>query len=672
MEGEKVRTIHSRFQHMPSRVVGFMLRHPVAVVLAAVLGAVCSLLYTATHLEFDSNRLHLISAGEHYTQLDAAFSREFEDLPGSMVVVIQSHNPERAKAFVTALDQRWETDPHVEKVFYRINVDALKRKGLLYLSPDELADLRQQLQEHHALLQELAASPTLQNLFVLVNQEVTKSLVSHLFTGFLEEDTQQEKPPDLSLLLALLQQMNTWLEGSRSYQSPWAKALTENAADFSQDGFLWSDDQQLLFVFVIPKAWVSDVSGFRTAVQRVQADVREIHKAYPETAVGITGSAMLDSDEMVSAERDTTIASAIAVVGVTLLYFSLFKGVARPLLALGTLLIAACWSLGFTTLTVGHLNIFSIAFMPMLLGLGIDYGSYFIARFEEEQAATREIQPALVLTFVTTGPGVAATALTTAFTFGTLLLPDFKGIAELGFIGGSSIFLTLLATFTVLPALLVWHERCRNVSPTSQRKRCAESPGDYLAVFYRYPRAILAASALLVGLSLWFIGRVGADFNLLHLQARGTESVLWEQKIFESTKQSPLFGELGAESLAQVKRKVAALKTLPSVAKVESIMSVIPEDQAQKLSLIEALRPLLADISLQEGRLRPWTWMPCALSSGGLDSRWRTTKGVRRRRRTRYVSRCTRLAASSRSSTRRRRGWAMPKPDRHYRRFRRN
>jgi uncharacterized protein len=597
----KVRPMQSRFQHMHSRFVGFMLRHPVSVVLAAVLGAVFSLLYTAKHLEFDSNRLDLISAGEHYTQLDAAFSREFEDLPGSMVVVIQSQNPERAKAFATALDQRWETDPHIEKVFYRINVDTLKRKGLLYLSPDELTDLRQQLQTHHALLQELAASPTLQNLFTLVNQEVTKSLVSHLFTGFLEEDTQQEKPPDLSLLLTLLQQMDKWLQGSRSYQSPWANALMENAEAFSQDGFLWSDDQQLLFVFVMPKASVSDVSGFRTAVQRVQADVREIHKAYPETAVGITGSAMLDSDEMVAAVRDTAIASVIAVVGVTLLYFVMFKGVARPLLALGTLLIAVCWSLGFTTLTVGHLNIFSIVFMPMLLGLGIDYGSYLIARLEEEQSATKEMQQALVRTFVTTGPGIATTALTTAFTFGTLLLPGFRGVAELGFIGGSGILLTLLATFTVLPALLVLHERHLRVHPTNQRKRGAEGLGDYLAVLYRYPRASLAASALLVGLSLLCIGRVGADFNLLHLQARGTESVVWEQKIFESTKQSPLFGELAAESLADVKRKVTALKALPSVAKVESIMSVIPEDQAQKLPLIEALRPLLADISLQGG-----------------------------------------------------------------------
>jgi hypothetical protein len=66
---------------------------------------------------------------------------------------------------------------------------------------------------------------------------------------------------------------------------------------------------------------------------------------------------------------------------------------------------------------------------------------------------------------------------------------------------------------------------------------------------------------LLVGLSLWDIGRVGADFNLLHLQARGTESVVWEQKIFESTNHWTL-GLMGA---LQVKFNVANLIVLPLI-----------------------------------------------------------------------------------------------------------
>ena len=211
-------------------------------------------------------------------------------------------------------------------------------------------------------------------------------------------------------------------------------------------------------------------------------------------------------------------------------------------------------------------------------------------------------QHALVRTFVTTGPGIAATALTTAFTFGTLLLPGFKGVAELGFIGGSGILLTLLATFTVLPALLVWHERHRRSPDEPEEAARAEEPGDYLA-------ALLPISPGHPGCERAFsrpvplvLGRVGADFNLLHLQAKGPSRSCGSRR-FSRARSSRRYSASSRPSLlAEVKRKVGALKALPSVAKVESIMSVIPEDQAQKLPLIEALRPFLADISLQGGQ----------------------------------------------------------------------
>jgi hopanoid biosynthesis associated RND transporter like protein HpnN len=586
-----------------SYFVGIIVRHPVSVVLAAMMGAILSLLVTATRLEFHTSRLDLISSGERYRQLDQAYSREFEDLPDGVIVAIRSDHPETAKAFATALGQRWQTDPTIDKVWYRIDVEALKRKALFYLSPDELAALRQKLQEHRDLLQELVAAPTLQHLFALINREVTAKLVGHVFTGFLEEG--KKEPPDLSLLLALLQEMQQWLEGRRIYRSPWEQWFAQNAEAFSHDGFLWSEDKHLLFVLADPKAQAGDFNRFKVAVQRMRADVRALQQAYPEVEVGVTGRAVLDADEMGEAQRDTAIATVIALVGVTLLYFGLFKSVIRPLLALAVLGIALCWSFGLTTLTIGHLNILTIVFTPLLVGLGIDYGSYFIARYEEERAGGRGLQEALTETLITTGPGIATTALTTAFTFGALLLTDFKGVAELGFIGGSGILLAAVATFTVLPALMVLDERRRPVGTTSRGRLQAGTRGGYLEPLYRHPRAILAASALLVGLSLLTLGRVGADFNLLHLKAEGTESVIWLQRMFESTKRSVLFGELVAQSLEEVRRKAAALKALPSVAQVESLASVLPEDQERKLPLIRALRPFLTDLALQPDRAGP-------------------------------------------------------------------
>ena len=234
--------------------------------------------------------------------------------------------------------------------------------------------------------------------------------------------------------------MNQWLAGHRAYRSPWATLFTKDAKAFPNDGFLWSGDKHSLFVLASPKKEAGEFSRFRQAVQQVRADVKELQQAYPEAEVGITGKDVLDADETGVAQRDTTIAAAISAAGVTLLYFALFKEVVRPLLALATLVIGVCWSLGLTTLTIGHLNIFSIVFAPMLMGLGIDYGSYFIAHYEEEKRiAGVGTHEALVQTCGATCPGIATTSLTTTFTFGTLFLTDSKGIAELGFIGGSGI-----------------------------------------------------------------------------------------------------------------------------------------------------------------------------------------------------------------------------------------
>src|SRR5262245_5867878 len=88
--------------HSPShRFAGFILRHPVGILLAGALGLVLSLLVTATHLTFQTNRLDLIAAGNHYRQLGEAYDREFADLPGDVIVVIRSERPESAKAFAT-------------------------------------------------------------------------------------------------------------------------------------------------------------------------------------------------------------------------------------------------------------------------------------------------------------------------------------------------------------------------------------------------------------------------------------------------------------------------------------------------------------------------------------------------------------------------------------------
>jgi uncharacterized protein len=580
--------------------VSLALRYPYGISGVAVLGVVLSLLLSATHLEFRTSHLDLVSSGNRYKQLDQAFSREFDDVPERVIVVIRGQDKHQAKAFATALGQHWEREPRIDRVLYRIPLDALQDKALLFLSDEELAALQQQLLQHQELFDELAASPTLGQLFHLVNRELTKALVSHVFTGFLEDERPQERPLDLAFLLTLLQQLNQHLDSQQPYHSLWQAWFTPTSQGTSHDGFLWSDDQQLLFVLANPTAVAGDVNPFRTAVQQIRQDVRALQQAYPDLEVGITGKAVLEADEMTSVQRDMTIATVISLVGVAILFAAFFRSIVRPGLTVLTLMLGVGWTLGLTTLAIGHLNIFTIIFAPMLIGLGIDStGIHFLTHYEAQRAAGKNVRRALEQTFLSTGGGIITATLTTATAFFALLLSDFLGLRELGLITGSGLLLILLATFTCLPALLVLEERWRGPRASVYATASSEGQVDYVARLYLYPRATLAASAFLVLLSLLAVGKIGTDFNLLRLQSERNESVIWAERIFASTRRSVLMGEIMADSLEEVARKAAALSRLPSVEKVDSILSVLPSDQEDKLALIQELRPLLAEMTLR-------------------------------------------------------------------------
>jgi uncharacterized protein len=586
----------SRLPRMPQFLAALAIRRPWALVIAAGLAAMLSLWVAATRLEFRFGHTDLVSASDRYRQLDEQDRREFEEVPGRVVVVVRASDPEQAKAYAAALAAKWAHDPKIERVLHRIDLAPLKAKALWYLSPADLAALHERLAVHQERLVSLAGARTLDDLLGRLNREVTSALIGRVFTGFLDDDEEEQAPPDLTLVLSLLRELNRWLDGARTYQSPWMAALGGTNPLPSPDGFLWSDDQRLLFVLADPRRDTTEFNRFATAVEGIRADIRDLQRSHPGIEVGLTGRAVIEADEMAVAQRDMALATIVAVLGVAALFVAFFRGLVRPALATITLILGVCWSLGVTTITIGHLNILTIVFMPMLVGLG-DHSIHFIARFEEERRAGRSLREGLERTLAGTGMGIVAATGTTALAFAMLLLTGFKGLMELGVISASGILLTAGATLTVLPALLVLGERWRPAPERQASRAPTAGPGWLL----RHPRVTLAASGLLVALSLVGLRGVRFDFGLLQLQAQETEAIVWTQRVAEHTKRSVLFDEIVASSLEEVRAKVAALQALPSVAEVDSVLSVLPDSPAQKRDLIRELRPLVATLPVPVG-----------------------------------------------------------------------
>ena len=174
----------------------------------------------------------------------------------------------------------------------------------------------------------------------------------------------------------------------------------------------------------------------------------------PEVEIGLTGLPVIENDEMRTSQADMLGATVLSLVGVVCVFVAGFGGIRHPLLAVVALLVAMAWSFGYITLAIGHLNILSVAFAVILIGLGIDFGIHYVARYMQLRGTMRSSSESLCETARSIGPGVITGAVTTAVAFFMAGFTEFTGLAELGVIAGGGVLLCCLGAMFVLPALI--------------------------------------------------------------------------------------------------------------------------------------------------------------------------------------------------------------------------
>ena len=141
------------------------------------------------------------------------------------------------------------------------------------------------------------------------------------------------------------------------------------------------------------------------AIERLRQLIQQTKDEVPGVNVGLTGEPVLDYDEMTQSQKDITLASIVSLVLCALIFIYGYNETGRPVKATICLVVGLAYTLAFTTLTVGHLNILTITFVPMLIGLAIDYGVHLITRYEEELRHGKTEEAAMTKAMVFTGPG---------------------------------------------------------------------------------------------------------------------------------------------------------------------------------------------------------------------------------------------------------------------------
>ena len=592
----------SRTGRLLRRLVRLSCRRPLLTTTLSLILAVAGVGYTLHALSFKTSGRDLLPKNAGYVVRYNQYARDFGELE-DIVVVIEARTFEAAKDYAARLVQELRASPlKFPRVAYRVDPKRFEGRQLLYLPVDQLKEIREKIFDHQEFMESFAGDPSLARLIEGANAGMASAFVSNMFDLGLGQGSGE----DTRFLQMVLDQIAGRLDHPTPYRSPWGTlfSLRDHAPDA---GYFLSDDKSLLFVLVeTPGHDKGSFMGDRRAIEIIRGVMADLKPAFPNVQAGVTGGPTLSNDEMTAAFHDSSVATVLAfalTLGVMLLAF---WRVGKPLLMLAVLTVTLAWSMGIITLTVGHLTIFSVMFISIVIGIGIDYGIYFLFRYEEEIFLGRNLKEALELTAARTGPGMLIGALTAGGTFYVLMLTDFRGIQELGFIAGTAILMAWLGMMTLFPALLVLVDGHHAARPRNQAPRAHALERMHVPVLDRvgrYPKAVLTVAGVATAASLWAVPYVGFDYNLLNLQPKGTESVVWEKRILANTGRSGFNGLASATTLDELRRKQEAFEKLPSVSEVDSVLRIIPDSQKEKIAIIRTFAPIVAPVRV--GRSSP-------------------------------------------------------------------
>tara|TARA_B100001059_G_scaffold33015_1_gene26558 strand:- start:3779 stop:6322 length:2544 start_codon:yes stop_codon:yes gene_type:complete len=531
--------------HLFGLLSRFVIARPLVVISVGLTLAIVGLLTGASTISLNADTDDLISDDVPYMAAYRAFAEEFGDLE-RMWIVIDGGSGSTSVDCAQWIRSRLEADRSLGEIHGGISPMEQLRLASRTMSAGDLESI----------------IGGCQSLAIAVSSgDVLESL-----SGMLEASSAADGDPS---------DMRRRLTGAITA----VKWLVEGPPMVS-DQLLKSEGGRYIFIGIMPPKNYGTLGVIERPVRIVRELLEQARLEFPSIEMGLTGKPVLQADEMATSDRDMTRAALLAIVLVAIVIMLVLGAIWQPLLAMLAFGCAAGWTYGLVGLTIGQLNLLSIVFMLVLIGVGLDFGVHVISRYVEFRDSRGRAGSVRGL-YGTVMRGNASAVLTSSATFFVAWFTDFQGLRELGLIAGVGLLLCFLSMATVLPALLMLTDR----SPRSTRDRFKGIEFGLMDRLVRRPFMVVACSLIVSMLLVPFAMKMGFERNLLELQATGIESAQWERRIASDSDSATWSAAAVVETREEVAAMVDRARSQDMIGRVRSIQDVIGESTPEQLRL---------------------------------------------------------------------------------------
>ena len=530
-------------------------------ILATLLGAAC-LLYTLDNLRIDTNLDNMVADDLPFQRTQARVKAQFPQIFNNVVVVLDSDAAESARtaalALREALSPRGDLFEHVDTP----RADPFfENKALLYQTEDKLEEMSLRLADVQPFLGTLRRDHSMRGLF------------STLEVAF-EEKTKGDEL-EIGRVVGNIDNAIQATLKDEPYVVSWRELLMDEE---------YRTDDRRQYVMAKPRLDPTRALPAKDAIAVVRAAWQNLPEEKKHgVQMHLTGGATLSHEELEAVLGDMIL---IGILLTVLVGVVLTIGLGSWQLVVSTILtlsIGLTYTGAMATALVGRLNVVSVAFGILYVGLSVDYAIHICLRYREGIQKGLIHIDALCAAVRYTGGALVIATITTAIGFYAFVPTSYAGIAELGIISGTGMFISLFSNVTVLPAflaLLPMPAKPQRQKGLLARKSLRDLPE-------RHPRPVLLCSAVVLLISLVLLPRVHFDPNPLNLRDPDSESVITFRRLLATSRPPPWTLNVLAESESQAAHKAQELRDLPAVWQSRSLVDLVPDNQEEKLGILE-------------------------------------------------------------------------------------
>jgi hopanoid biosynthesis associated RND transporter like protein HpnN len=546
-----------------TRLVRLSSRYAWPVIVSSLLLAAISAGYFIRHFAISTDSKQLLSSSLPWRQQEMILNLRFPQRIDQIIAVIDATTPEAADdaagALVNELGSRSDL---IRSVSRPDGGEFFERNGILLLSLDEVQRTTADLISAQPFLGTLAADPTLRGVFRTFSQSL-----DGVRLGKVKLET---LTPALDALANTLE----LLDRGKSASFSWRKLIAGRAPKPSE---------LRRFVNIEPVLDFTDLQPGRKATAAIRETTSRLGLT-PEHGVKVrlTGPVALADEEFATVADGAILNGFVTLLLVSLVLWLALRKVRLILAVFVNLVVGLLYTAAVGLWMVGTLNLISVAFAVLFVGLGVDFGIQFCVRYRSERYASGDLDQALSATARGIAGPLLLAAASIATGFFSFLPTAYRGLSELGLIAGIGMIIALATTLTLLPALLTVLKPSPEQKPIGYAAlafvdRFLEKQGNWIV------GTTLAATIL--GLPL--LAGLHFDFNPINLRAQDAESVATLLDLMNVADTSPNTVDVLGSNVAQVSATVEKLRQLPEVGRVLSLQSFVPENQDAKLALIE-------------------------------------------------------------------------------------